>query len=87
MPTAPSAFSGQAPLTTLFVAGQLERRLGVVELSWRPEARRTFLALEIDAAFTPPSDSPWVESRNSVGFGLSAWFQADPLLARNWLER
>lgn len=42
VPTDPRAFEGIKEFTTLTVAGQLERRFGILELAWRLEGRRRF---------------------------------------------
>jgi hypothetical protein len=44
VPTHPGAFTGEAALTTLWVATQFERRFGPVELAYRLEGSRSFVA-------------------------------------------
>jgi hypothetical protein len=74
VPTSPGAFVGNAPVTTLSLAGQLERRFGTVELAYRLEGSSAPCLIG-----APSSSGPF-----SFGCGTT-WVLSNRLFAEGWL--
>ncbi len=89
VPTSPAAFLGRAPLTTVSLGAQLERRFGRVELAWRITGGR-FIALDCPSTQAATCEAPptWLLDQRLL---VEAWvlptlsFAAGVSLTTTWL--